>query len=97
MSTINECLGWQKTLATRRLELVKLRDASATRTFQAERYTAQPTEGTVREPVYNALELDKTINRLAREERLVAMAIKRANATTDTPYTIDDKVLGELV
>ena len=98
MATISEGLAWQKTLAKRRAELVQLRDRSATRQFRAEGYGATPVVGTVTEPVYDAKELDKTIARIAKEERLLESSIKRANASTTLPgFEINDEVLGELV
>lgn len=97
MATLSEGLGWQKTLSTRRAELTRLRDASATRQFRSQNYGATAAEGTVVEPVYNAQELDRKIARIAREERLLDVAIKRANAVTQIEFEINDEVLGELV
>lgn len=96
-NSISEGLAWQKTLADRRAELVKLRDKSAVRSFQATGYGADAINGTVIEPVYDPKELDKTIAGIAKAERLLEQAIKRANATTSIQFEIDDTVLGELV
>jgi hypothetical protein len=97
MSTISEALAWQKVLATRRAELIKLRDGSAKREFRAVAYGAEALPGTVVEPTYDVKALDKVVAAVSREERLVSVAIKRANATTEINYEINDKVLGELV
>ncbi len=78
--TINEALSWQKTLRERHTELVSVRGENATRT---RRYIgANADKDTVTEPMYDVKKLDALVAKVARELRLVDLAIKRTNATT---------------
>lgn len=104
--TINEALSWLKTLKERRAELIRLRDANATRTLQqrhypGERMVEEPgrvTTTVLVEPTYKAPDLDKLIATLSKEIRVLETAIKRMNAKVVVEdYDMDDKVLGELV
>jgi hypothetical protein len=90
--TISEGLSWMKTLKGRHAELVALRNQNAQRTTQD--YNGRVT---VQEPLYDPRELDTMVAKLAREQRLLDQAIKRANAQVVLDnYEQDDKVLGEL-
>jgi hypothetical protein len=93
--TINEALGWMTTLKERHAELVNLRNQNSRDKL---RYIGANAEKTIEEKaLYDPKALDKTITTLAREIRLLDMAIKRTNATTKVAgYNQDEAVLGEL-
>jgi hypothetical protein len=93
--TISEALGWQKILATRYSELVTLRNQNS---YEERRYLGANADKQVdRRPTYDVKELDKAIAKVAREQRLLDAAIKKANATLVVPdYEQDDSVLGEV-
>lgn len=94
--TINEALGWMKTLRERQAELVGLR---STNSHEERRYLGGGANDKVIEktPTYDVKVLDKMITTVAREIRLLDMALKRTNAaTTVEGYDQDDAVLGEL-
>ena len=93
--TINEGLGWLKTLKKRHEELLALRNDKSHR--ERRFYGASADKELVKEPVYDVKVLDKLVTRVAREIRLLEQALKATNAKTaiDT-YDQDDTVLGEL-
>lgn len=93
--TISEALGWQKTLQTRHRELVDLRNQNSTR--ETRFYGANVDKEKIVDPVYDVVELDRTINQVAREMRKLDEAVKRTNMkTTLDGYARDEAVLGEL-
>lgn len=93
--TINEALGWMTTLKERHTELVNLRNQNSR---DETRYLGANADKTIeRKALYDPKALDKVITGLAREMRLLDMAIKRTNATTPVAgYNQDEQVLGEL-
>src|SRR5262245_7671704 len=93
--TINEALGWLKTLKERHAELVTLRNGNAR---EMRRFLGMNAEKTIEEkPTYDVKALDKLVTQVAREIRIVEMAIKRTNAETKIAgYDQKDEVLGEL-
>lgn len=93
--TLSEALSWKKTLEARHGELVSLRNQNS---VHRTRYIGANADKPVEEKVlYDAKELDKIITGLARELRLLDMAMKKTNAsTTVTDYEQNDAVLGEL-
>jgi hypothetical protein len=93
--TLSEALGWLKTLRERHTELLNLRNENS---FRERIYRGANADKTTEKiPVYDVKALDKTIGRVAREIRLLDMAIKRTNAATVVVgYDQDDAVLGEL-
>src|SRR3954463_472352 len=93
--TINEALGWMATLKERHAELVRLRD---TNSRDEVRYLGAHADKPIeRKALYDPKALDKTVTTLAREIRVLDMAIKRTNATTKVAgYSQDEAVLGEL-
>lgn len=93
--TINEALGWQRTLKARHAELVALRDENSHTVTR--RYGLGGDKDVTKEPVYDVKVLDRMITRVAREQRLLDVAIKATNAATQViDYQHDDDVLGEL-
>lgn len=76
--TINEGLAWLKTLKARHTELVSLRSANAN--VRQTRYGNEPV--VEEKPVYDVKWLDKQIQGVAKEMRLVDAAIKKQNAST---------------
>lgn len=91
--SISECLGWLKTLKSRHLELINLRNANA-----AEVTVDYQGKTTTKVPTYDAKQLDKQIARLAREIRICDTAIKTTNGKTIVDdYVLDDEVLAEMM
>lgn len=94
---LSEALGWKKTLSARYQELVQLRNQNAIERRNMYAFGDKNKE-IVETPMYDVKKLDKQIAMLAREQRLLDMAIKRTNARTEVlDYEQDDTVLGELV
>ncbi len=93
--TISELLGLQQIVKARYGELVSLRDRNSA--TQTRFYGANADKPVETKPQYSAVKLDKIIAGLAREQRLMDAALKKANATLAVPdYSWDDSVLGEL-
>lgn len=93
--TINEALNWQKALNNRLSELTRLRDANSHSTLQ--HYGANADKTIESHPSYDVLSLDRVINGIHRELRLLDDAIKATNATVSVNgYQRDEDVLGEL-
>lgn len=93
--TINEGLIWQKTLAQRHTELVNLRNENSHTTTR--RYGMGGDKEVTTTPTYDVVKLDRMITTVAREQRLLDMALKVTNAQTEiVNYRHDDAVLGEL-
>ena len=93
--TINEALGFARTLKQRHAELVALRDENSHTTTR--RYGLVGDKEKTTDPVYDVKVLDRMITRVAREQRLLDVAIKATNAATLVKdYEADDDVLGEL-
>ena len=93
--TINEALGWMTTLKERHAELVNLRNQNSRDEI---RYLGANADKQIeRKALYDPKALDKVITTIAREIRVLDMAIKRTNATTKVAgYNQDEAVLGEL-
>ena len=92
--TLNEALGWMKTLKARHAELVQLRNQNA-QTRHVLYAAGQPVEKV--EPLYDLKKIDKLIANVAKEIRLLDMAIKRTNAITQIAgYEQEDSILGEV-
>ena len=88
--TISEALTYSKSLFNRHSELVGLRDENSKK--ERRFFGSNAEREVVTEPLYNVKELDKKINIVAKEMRLIDMAIKSANATTQINYTQDETV-----
>ena len=91
--TISEALGWQKTLKERHAELIGLRNENShdERRF----YGANADKVMEKKPVYDAKKLDALIGNIAREMRLLDVALKNTNATVNVRgYEQDDSILG---
>jgi hypothetical protein len=94
--TISMALSWRKTLAERHGELVGLRNQNSVR--ETRYYGANVDKERVVEPLYDTVELDRTITAVAREIRNLDEAVKNTNQLTQVKdYERDDAVLGELV
>lgn len=94
--SISVALSWRKTLSERHQELVSLRNQNSIQ--ETRYYGANVDKERVIAPLYNVVELDKAVTRIAREIRLLDEAVKATNqATTVQGYERDDSVLGELV
>jgi hypothetical protein len=93
--TINEALGWMTTIKERHAELVRLRDTNSRDEI---RYLGANADKQIeRKALYDPKALDRMITNMAREIRVLDMAIKRTNATTKVAgYSQDEAVLGEL-
>lgn len=93
--TVNEALAWMKTLRARHAELVALRDANS---VSSKRYFgAHADKETETKPVYDVKLLDRAVQRVAREIRVLDAAIKASNAvTTLAGYEQDESALGSL-
>lgn len=93
--TINEALGWMTTLKDRHAELVKLRDANSRDEI---RYLGANADKQIeRKALYDPKALDRMVTTVAREIRVLDMAIKRTNASVKVAgYSQDEAVLGEL-
>ena len=90
--TINESLNVLKELKQRRGELETLRNENASR---GRRLFGE--KEVLTEPVYDIKKLDKMINRVSKEIRVLDTAIKATNAITQViGYTHDESVLGEI-
>lgn len=90
--SINEALGWKKTLQQRHGELTQMRNENSRNEI-----SYRGDKETEKRPLYDVKQLDTLVTGLAREIRHVDMAIKRANAKTILEnYEQDEKVLGEL-
>lgn len=91
--TIHEGLSWLKVLKERRQELVNLRVENSTsddRLFGDKKIIHK-------EPVYSIKAIDKKINALAKEIRILDNAIKSQNAKTEIHnYTPNEDVLEEI-
>lgn len=94
--TLSEALNWKKQLERRHGELVTLRNENS---FAEKRYFgAAADKHTERTPVYDAKNLDKIINAVNRELRLLDNAMKKTNASVKVKgYEMDEAVLGELL
>lgn len=93
--TINEALTWQKTLKERHTELVGLRNENSHSTTRWRGVGGDKDVTT--QPTYDVKALDKMITAVARDMRLLDMALKSTNAVTPViGYTQNDAVLGEL-
>ncbi len=91
--TISEALGWQKTLKERHSELVGLRNENSH--SDTRYYGANADKVMEKKPVYDAKKLDALIGNIAREMRLLDVALKNTNATLNVKgYEQDDAVLG---
>lgn len=93
--TINEALGWMTTLKERHAELVRLRDQNAR---DEVRYMGANADKVIeRKALYDPKALDRMVTTVAREIRVLDMAIKRTNAVVKVSgYSQDEAVLGEL-
>lgn len=91
--TISEAITTMKLLQSRHAELVSLRNSNA-----SQRNRMYGNDREVREEVlYDSKALDRLVTGVAREIRLLDMALKRANAATFVAgYDWNEKVLGEL-
>lgn len=93
--TISEALSWRKTLEARYTDLVGLRNANSH--TETRYYGANSDKERTIQPRYDVVGLDGIVSGLAREIRLLDMAVKRANNTVQLEnYLQDDDVLGEL-
>lgn len=93
--TISEGLTWMKTLRERHAELVLLRNENSN---SSRRYYGANAEKEVdKTPVYDVKQLDRMITVVAKEIRILDMALKKANAKLSIPdYVQNDDVLGQL-
>lgn len=93
--TINEALGWMATLKERHAELVNLRNQNSR---DEVRYLGANADKQIeRKALYDPKALDKIITAVAREMRVLDMAIKRTNASVKVlGYSQNEDVLGEL-
>lgn len=93
--SINEAMELLKQIDRRHDELVGLRNTnSAVRTTM---YGANADKPVKVEPSYDVKQLDKLINRLAKEKRVLGLAIKATNQSTKVKgYEFDEAVFGEL-
>jgi mRNA-degrading endonuclease HigB of HigAB toxin-antitoxin module len=83
-----------KTLKARHAELVELRNENS---HKEKRYFgANADKISEHTPVYDIKGLDKLVNDVAKEMRLLDMAIKSANATTKIDYDWADDKLGTI-
>lgn len=95
-ATINEALTWMKTLREREAELIRLRGENSSTSIR--RYGMQGDKEVSTYPVYNVVELDRTIGVVAKEIRQLDTKIKATNAITKVAgYEINEDVLGVLV
>lgn len=93
--TINEALIWQKTLTARHAELVQLRNENSTR--ERRYYGANADKTVEKEPTYDVKALDKLVEAVAKEMRLLNVALKATNAvTTVVGYAPNEDALGTL-
>lgn len=91
--TISEALNWKKTLNQRYNELVALRNENS----RDEDHYGANVKTIEKKARYDVVGLDKMITKLAREMRVLDMALKNTNATVKVKsYEQDDAVLGEL-
>lgn len=90
--SIAQGLAWKKMLQDRYKELAQLRNENSRRmtSLFGDKEITQ-------EPLYDPIELDKTLNSLAREIRLLDESIKETNAKTALKgYERNEDVLGQL-
>jgi len=91
--TIDEALRWMQALKIRHGELVNLRNENSK---DRSRFFGDR-EVSIEKPIYDVKALDKLVNRVAKEIRLLDEAIKKTNAvTTVLNYEKDESALGEL-
>lgn len=87
--TINEALALIKSLRDRHSELTMLQNQCGRK--QTHYYGENPV---VNEPTYDVKDLDKKINRLAREIRKLDSAVKATNAIVEVQgYTEPDETI----
>lgn len=93
--TISEGINWKKTLEARYIELVALRNENSRE--EKHWHGADANKLVEKKPLYDVIELDKTITGLAREIRQLDQAMKTTNASTKIKeYEQNDDILGEL-
>lgn len=93
--TINEALVWQKALKARHAELIQLRNENS----RSERryFGAHADKEVEHQPTYDVKALDRLVQGVAKELRLLDLKLKATNATTEViGYTPDETVMGEL-
>jgi hypothetical protein len=94
--TISVGLSWRKTLLERHAELTGLRNTNANR--ETRFYGANVDKEKVIDPLYDVVELDNLLTKIARETRVLDEAIKATNQEVVVKgYERDDDVLGSLV
>lgn len=93
--TLNEALGWKKTLDERYIELSRIRTENS---VEERRYIGANADKVIeRKPLYDFKNIDRILQALARERRILDLAIKATNASTNVGgYVQDESVLGEL-
>lgn len=93
--TLNEALTTLKTLKARHSELTALRDRNSE--TETRFYGANADKSTVKEPTYDVKALDRLVASVAKEIRLLELAIKRTNARVLVEdYEWNDSKLGEI-
>jgi DNA-binding Xre family transcriptional regulator len=93
--TISEGLLWMKTLTERQAELTNLRNENAVSRTVFRGLKGDSADKV--EPLYDVVELDRLVSRLAQERRKLDSAIKATNASTHIlNYDADESALGEL-
>lgn len=89
--TINEAMVWMQTMKERHAELVQLRNENSATT---KRFVGHTDKEIIREPLYDAKQLDVLVMKLAQEIRMLSLAIKTTNGVTPVlGYTPNDDVL----
>jgi hypothetical protein len=93
--TISEAITTQKTLKARHAELVQLRNSNSE---NETRFYGNDAQRQVEKKVlYDVKKLDKLVTSVAKEIRLLDVALKSANAKTIVKgYEWDDSKLGEV-
>ncbi len=90
--TINEAMIYQKQLQARHTELVALRNENSAATTRY--YGAHADKEITKQPLYDVVALDTLVSEIAKEMRLLEMAIKATNATTPVAgFTANDAVM----
>jgi hypothetical protein len=92
--TISEGIGYLKMLRERHSELLALRNQNAVK--ETRFYGANADKNKEINPVYDVKALDRLVTSVAKEVRVLDMAIKTANATFRLEYEWRDDVLGEI-
>ena len=91
MITIDQGLRWMQTLKARHSELISLRNQNS---HDSTRYFGDR-EVKIEKPIYDIKKLDKLVNQVAMEMRILDEAIKDTNATTEVKgYDKKIEVLG---